>query len=150
MQDQQVIEALTPDTAEETLTDRIGKRGVIGCFENLDATCLRRPCEGHPKLAIIITDEILRTRAIGGGLPKLLRRPSVGGRSCHAYMDHFAGVQLDNEEGEQRAEEEVSDRQEVARPDLLGMGVSERAPLLSSWPCGAHGSHVLLKVHLQT
>jgi hypothetical protein len=38
-------------------------------------------------------------------------------------MDHFAGVQLDNEEGEQRAEEEVSDRQEVARPDLLGMGV---------------------------
>jgi hypothetical protein len=42
---------------------------VIGCFENLDATCLRHPCEGHPKLAIILTDEILRTRAIGGGLP---------------------------------------------------------------------------------
>ena len=29
MQDQQVIEALTPDTAEEALTDSIGTRGVI-------------------------------------------------------------------------------------------------------------------------
>ena len=123
MQDQQVIEALMLDTAEEALTNGIGTRGVIGCFENLDATCLGNPCEGHPKLAIIITDEILRTRAIGGGLPKLLRRPSVGGRSCHADMDHFAGVQFDNEEGEQRVEEEVSDRQKVTSPDLLGMGV---------------------------
>lgn len=123
IQDQQVIEALTPDTAEEALTDGIGTRGVRGCFENLDATCLGNPCEGHPKRAIIIPDEILRTRAIGGGLPKLLRCPSIGGRSCHADMDHFAGVQFDNEEGEQRVEEEISDRQEVASPDLLGMGV---------------------------
>jgi hypothetical protein len=116
MQDQQVIEALTPDTAEEALTDSIGTRGVIGDFEYLDTTCLRHPSEGHPKLAIMITDEVLRTRAIGGGLPKLLGRPSVGGRSCHADMDHFAGVQFDHEEGEQPAEEEVRDRQARRKP----------------------------------
>ena len=32
----------------------------------------------------------------------------------------------------------------VARPDLLGMRVQEGLPGLSSWPGGAHGSHVLL------
>jgi hypothetical protein len=32
-------------------------------------------------------------------------------------------AQFDEEEGKQRAEEEIRDRQEVARPDLLGMGV---------------------------
>ena len=36
----------------------------------------------------------------------------------------------------------------VARPDLLGMGVNERPPRLSSWSCGAHGSHVLLNAPL--
>jgi len=36
-------------------------------------------------------------------------------------MDHSARVQFDNEEGEERTEKEIRDRQEVARPDLLGM-----------------------------
>jgi len=45
MQDEQMIEALTPHTAEETLTDGIGSRGAIRGFEYLDATCLRNPSE---------------------------------------------------------------------------------------------------------
>ena len=71
MQDEQMIEALTPHTAEETLTDCIRSRGAIRGFEYLDATCLRNPSEAHPKLAIVIPDEVLRTCAIGGGFPKL-------------------------------------------------------------------------------
>jgi hypothetical protein len=118
MQDEQVIEALTPDTAEEALTDGIGAWSVIRRFEKLDGTCLGNPREGHPKLAIIIMDEVLRTLAIGGGLPQLLCRPGVGGRACHADVDHFARVQFNDEEGEQRMEEEIGDRQEVAGPDL--------------------------------
>ena len=123
MHDEQMIEALTPHTSQEPLTDGIGSRGVIGGCENLDATRLGNPREGQPKLAIIITAEVLRPHAISGGLPQLLRRPDVRRRSCDADMDHFAGVQFDDEEGEQRAEEEIRDRQEVARPDVFGMGV---------------------------
>jgi hypothetical protein len=41
---------------------------VIGGFENLDATRLGNPREGHPKLAIIITDEVLRRVSIGSRL----------------------------------------------------------------------------------
>jgi hypothetical protein len=70
MQDEQMIEALTPHTAQETLTDGIGSRGAIRGFEYLDATCLRNPGEAHPKLAIVIPDEVLRPHTKGGGFPK--------------------------------------------------------------------------------
>ncbi len=116
MQDEQVIKALTTHTAEKPLTDGIRSRSVIRCSENLDVTCFRNPREAQSKLAIVIPNEILRTRSIGGGFPKLLCGPSVGGRACHADMDHFARVQFDNEEGEQRAEEEIGDWETRRRP----------------------------------
>ena len=144
IQDEQMIEALTSHTAKESLTDGIGARSVKRSFENLDATGLGNPREGHPKLAIVITDKILRPHTKGGGFPKLLCCPSIGGRSCDADVDHFARVQFDDEEGEQRTEEKICDWEKVARPDLLGMSVQEGLPGLSSWSCGAHGSHVLL------
>jgi hypothetical protein len=69
MQDEQMIKALTPYTAEEPLTDGIRARGVIRCFENLDVTRLRNPSEAHTKLAIVITDEILRPHTKSSGFP---------------------------------------------------------------------------------
>ena len=69
MQDQQVIEAFLPHTPGEPLTDGVGSRGVIRGFENLNITRLRNSREAHPKLTIIITDEVLRPLAIGGGFP---------------------------------------------------------------------------------
>ncbi len=67
LQDEQVIEALTPHTAQKPLTDGIGSRGVIGGFENLDVTRSSQPRETHSKLAIVITDEVFRTHPIGSG-----------------------------------------------------------------------------------
>jgi len=144
LQDEQMIEALTSHTSQEAFTDGIGSRGVIGRFENLDATGLGNSCKAHAKLAIIVPNEILRPHAISSGLPKLLGGPSVGGRARHAEVDHSTRVEFDNEEGEQRAEEEVSHGEKVTGPDLLSMGVQERLPDLSMWSCGAHSSHVLL------
>ena len=90
MQDEQVIEALTPDTSQEALTNGIRPRSVIRSFKNLNVTRLRNPIEAHPKLAVVITDKVLWPHTKGGGFPQLLCGPSVSGRSCHAYMDHFA------------------------------------------------------------
>ena len=117
MQDEQMIKVLTSHTAQEPLTDGISSRGVIGGFENLDVTGSSQPRETHSKLALVITDEVFRTHPIGSDFSKLLCRPSVGGRACHTHVDHFARVQFDKEEGEQRAEEEIGDRQEIAGPD---------------------------------
>ena len=70
MQDKQMIEALALYTAQKPFTHGIRSRSVIWYGENLDVTCLREPCEACPKLAIVITDEILRPLAIGGSLPQ--------------------------------------------------------------------------------
>ena len=123
MQDEQMIEAFTPHASEKSFTGRIHARSVIRYGEHLDVTRLRNTGEVHPELAIIITDEVLRPLAISGGFPHLLCGPSVGGKACHADVDHSAGFQFDNEEGEQRVEEEIRDWEEVAGPDLLSMSV---------------------------
>jgi hypothetical protein len=60
LQDEQMIEAFTPHASQKALTDGIRSRSVIWYCENLDVTHFRNPCEAHPKLAIMITDEVLR------------------------------------------------------------------------------------------
>ena len=137
MQDEQMIEAFTSYTAEETFTDSICTWGVIRSFENLHVTRLRNPSEAHPKLAVVITDEVLRPHTKGGGFPKLLCSPSVSGRSCHADMDYFARVQFDNEEGKQRAKEEISDWKRRRRPRFLWQDGARRwtSSVLVAWQC---------------
>src|SRR5215470_5075285 len=144
LQDEQVIETFAPHTAQKAFTDRIGPWRVRRCFQDLDAAGLGNPRESHPKLAIVISDEILRPHTKGRGEASLLGSPRVSGRACHTDVDHFARVQKGVEEGEERTEEKVSHGKKVARPDLLGMSVNERPPGLSMWSCGVHSSHVLL------
>jgi len=61
MEDEQVIETFATHTPEKALTDGIGSWSVIRRFENLDATRECNPSEVHPKLAIIIPDEVFRS-----------------------------------------------------------------------------------------
>jgi hypothetical protein len=92
MEDEQMIEALTSYTSQVPLTDGIRSRGVRRSFENLDVTRMSKPREASPKLAIVITDEVFRSHAIGGGFSKLLGSPSVGGIACDADVDHFGAT----------------------------------------------------------
>jgi hypothetical protein len=58
MEDEQVIQALSSNTAQKAFTDRVGSRCVIGCGEHLDATRCRHPSETGPKLAIMIANKV--------------------------------------------------------------------------------------------
>src|ERR1700730_1795384 len=89
LEDEQMIEALAAHTPKKAFTDGIRSRGVIGCFENLDAARCCNTGEVHPKLAIVILKKVVRPLAIGGGFSQLLRDPGVVRRSCDAHMDHF-------------------------------------------------------------
>jgi hypothetical protein len=144
MEDEQMVEAFTPHTPSKPFTDGIRSRSVIRNGENLDVTRLNNPSEAHPELAIMITDEILRSLSKGGGLPQLLGGPRVGRISCDADVDHLVRVQFDDEESEERMEKQVSDWQEIAGPDLPGMSAQEGRPVLTPWPSRTHVSHVLL------
>jgi len=70
MQDEHLIKAFSTHTSQKPFTDGIRSRSLIRGSENLDVTCFRNSREAHPKLAIIITDEVLRPHVIGGGFPK--------------------------------------------------------------------------------
>ncbi len=118
-----MIETLSTYTAQKPFTDRIDSRGLVGRFKYLDAARCGHASEIGSKLVITITDEILRARTISDGFSNMLCRPSVSGRSRDADVNHSARVQLDNEEGEQRVEEEISDWEKVAGPADLGLSV---------------------------
>src|SRR5690242_17590377 len=76
--------------------------------------------------------------------PQLLCRPGVGWRASDPHMDDLTSVEINDEEGEQRAKEEVGDLQEITGPSILGMVMQERGPGLSSPSWGANTPHVLL------
>jgi len=139
-----VIQALSPDTPQKALTDRIGSWCVIGRFQDLDAACCCNTSETGSKLAIIITDEILRRLSKRCGLPQLLCSPSVGWRASHSDMDHFPRFQLDDVERKKRTKEEVSHLEEIAGPNLSPMIAQKRPPALPHRARWTHAPHVLL------
>jgi hypothetical protein len=131
-----VIEALSPNTPQKAFTDGIGSWRVIRCCKNLDAACCCNASETGSKLAIMITDEILRRLAIRSRLPQLLCGPSVGRSARQTYMDDFARLQFDEEKRKERPKEEISDLEKIASPDFTGMIAEEGRPLLPRWRDG--------------
>ncbi len=84
-----MIQALFSNTSQKAFTDCIGTRGVIGRFEQLDATRCCTSSETGPKFVIMIANEVLRRLSIRSCLPKLLYGPGVGGGLGHTGVDHF-------------------------------------------------------------
>jgi hypothetical protein len=124
LQDEQMIETLTPYTAKEPLTDGIRAWGVIRSCKNLNVTRLRNTSEADPKLAVVITDKVLRPHTKGGGFPKRYvqstrrwdiesRRRGSRGRECSSMRKKA------NSEWKKSS---VTGRR-VAGPDLLCMVV---------------------------
>lgn len=90
IEDQHVVKTLSSHTQEELFTDGIGSWCAKGRFENFDAACGCNASETGSKLAIIITDEVLRRVSIGSLLSQLLCGPRVGRKPCHTHVDHSA------------------------------------------------------------
>jgi hypothetical protein len=66
MQNQQMIQAFLPHTSQEALTDRIGSWRTIGRFEDLDAASCGYASKARSELAVVITNQILRSLPIRG------------------------------------------------------------------------------------
>ena len=132
LQDEQVIETLSSDTSQKAFTDRIGTWCVIRRDEHLDAARVCNSSETGSKLAVMITNEILRRLPIGSCLPQLLGGPGVGRTSRHPGMDDLSRFQFDDEKREKRTEAQVGDVQEIAGPDLPSMIAEKGRPTLPS------------------
>src|SRR5215469_16250054 len=113
MKDQDVVQTLSPNASQKSFTDRIRSRRMIRCFQYLDATCDCYASETGSEFTIMIVHEIFRRVSIWSRLPQLLFGPSAGRRARHPDMDHFARLQLNDEERKKRAEKEVSHLEEI-------------------------------------
>ena len=80
----------------------------------------------------------------GRGCAHLLGQPRIGGMARHPDVQNLTRGQSHDEEGIERPEEQVGDRQEVASPDVCAMVVQKCRPRLARGLGRAHGTHVLL------
>ena len=132
VKDEQVIETLSSYTSQKAFTDRIGAWCVIRRDEHLDAARVCDSSETGSKLAVMITDEILRRLPIGSCLPQLLSGPGVSWRSRHPDVDNLPRFQFNDEKRKERTEAKVGHLQEITGPDLPGMSAQEGRPALPS------------------
>src|SRR5215467_1231768 len=70
LQDEQVIETLSPNTAQKPFTDGIGAWRLIRCFQDLDAAGCCHTSKTGTKFVITIANEILRSLSIGSRFPQ--------------------------------------------------------------------------------
>jgi hypothetical protein len=144
LKNQQMVKAFLPDTPQEALADRISSWGMNWRFDDLDRARFRYPSKARPELAIVIPNQVLGGEPIRGRFPQLLSHPGIGRRACHTHVDHLARLQFYDEERKEWPKEEISDLQEVTRPDLSCVVAEKRAPLLPTWRLCANRPHVLL------
>src|SRR3954447_3926285 len=88
--DEQMVQTLAANAADKAFTNRVGARGTIRCFDDLN---LRASSDGGKMLTVflvIITDQMLGTLPERGGFTQLLSDPFVGGVTGHADVDHPA------------------------------------------------------------
>ncbi len=127
---QQVVEALAPDTPEEALAGGVLPRRAVGRAQLADAGRRRDAGESRPVLAVAIADEVAGPLVERGGLAQLLGDSGVRRVARDADVDDPAGAQCADHAGEQRAEEEGGDREAVACPNIRRVVVLEGCPPL--------------------
>ena len=76
--DQDVIEALAAEAAEEPLTDRVQVRRLRRDGDHIDTRGDGGVGEAAPELAIVIPNQESRGRIVRRGLSELLGHPGVG------------------------------------------------------------------------
>lgn len=68
-EDEEVVQALAPDTPEKPLHDRVHSWCPVSDAHLLDATRLGHARERRPELAVVVPNQMLGVVAEGGGLP---------------------------------------------------------------------------------
>ena len=83
-EDQDVIEALSTQAAQEAFADRIRPGRSVGRAEYLDAC--GGPCEGRAVLGVVVADEVPRSFAKRSCVAELLGDPGIGGAPGHSKV----------------------------------------------------------------
>src|SRR5258708_12020256 len=88
MEDQEMIQAFSPHTSQETFTNGIGLRRSVWRAKDLDASCCCHTCNTRSELSVIISNQISWTFSIGGRLPQLFCHPRTGRATPPTHIDN--------------------------------------------------------------
>ena len=144
VQDQELIQAFSPDASQKAFTDCVGSWCSVRHSKDFDAAGCRHSCKMLPECAIIIPDQIFWGLPIRSRLPQLLRNPGIGRSARHTNVDDFPRFKFDDEKRKERTKEEISDLEKITGPDFSRMIAEERRPLLPAWAREANVPHVFL------
>src|SRR5438309_2382888 len=143
-EDQDVVEALAAEAAEEAFADGIHVGRVRRDRDHVDARAVGGVGKVAAEFAVVVPDQKPRGLLVGCGLPQLLGDPGVGREAGDVDMHDFTTAMPDDEEGEERAEPGVVELEEVAGPDVGGVVPEKCPPGLAPPGAGATGPQVLL------
>src|SRR5262249_32371603 len=129
VKDDHMVQTLTPRRSDPPLGQRVRPRGPHGRPDPHNAEPLQAAVELNPEPAVPGTDQIpWRIPIPATRVQDLLRRPCRGGMPGYPNLHDLPGLVAHHEEDVQRLEEDRANREEVARPDLLGMAPQELPP----------------------
>ena len=132
-EDEDAIEALTAQSTDKPLRERICFGSFNGSAEDPQSLGAEDLVEGGYVLGIAIADEEAERARVPAcdEVARLLDRPGSVGIGRHARKVDPAGGDLDEHEGKETTKECGVDRNEVARDDAFGLGPQELIPRLS-------------------
>ncbi len=106
-ENQDVVQAFTANRAEETLTQRIGFRGLERRMQQFRVNAGDGAFKQHPVLVIVIANQETGTGAEGRRLADLLSYPSITGCACDGEVHHPSRAMFDDIKQEEGAEEHI-------------------------------------------
>ena len=137
VQDDDVIEALSPGTAKKPLANRVQIWRPGRDSDDFDTRALGDRGKLLSELPIVVPDQEPRALAERCRLAKLLRCPPISRRPSHTDVHDFPRAVPDDEEGEDRPKEPIVELQEIAGPDFVGVVLEKSPPRLAAQRNGA-------------
>ena len=123
-----VVEALAPDRADESLREGILPRAVRDRENFTDSHTRHTLPEDVTVDCVAVAEEVGRCGIVGEGVYDLLGGPVGGGMFGHIEMDDPPAMVSEYHENEEYAQAGSGDREEVEGDEIADMVVKERAP----------------------
>ena len=133
-EDDDVIQAFAPGTANESFTNRILQGRLNRCAQYLDPSTLRNTIKFSPELAVIIANDELGPLTEWRDVPKLFGRPFRSWAASYTNVHNALRIDINHKERKDRPKPDIVSLQEIAGPDR--MVSQERSPALAARKVG--------------
>lgn len=131
--DEDMIQTLAPDGADEPLREGVLPRAVRRRQHFTDPHALHSLPERVTVYSVAIAEEIGRRGVVREGIDELLGGPGGGGMLGHVEVEDAPALVGEHDEDEEDAQVRGGHREEIDRDEVPDMVGQERPPGLGGW-----------------